>query len=289
MSIEQYKVEITPLEKDGVYQSTAIAVTDFVMQSGSILKQVDDGDFDIGVFVFDDVKLRLINNTGSIESSGRFWDVNSPSSIFKYKRDLAKVTITFLDKTGVETEQFSGLINDTLTKEDFDNGFVDITIMSKAGIFNKNAVLGGSVGDGMTVKEALESILDRPAITNFLNYSSSNINPALDVVIDSGSRLDNLSYKAALDKIMLMSGSVLIVDSSDNIIVKDRADNGNTKHEFFNAGDAKGLNNIIRMAGYNTGVQRAFNFYSIDKTFKKDQLLESEWGLRDKKIELRSL
>lgn len=284
MSIERYKIEITPLEKDGVYSATTYEVTDFTIQSSEILQQVDDGDFDIGVFTFDDVKIRLLCDTGSIETNGRYWDVNSPSSIFKYRRDLARVVVTLLDNEGLEVEQFKGLIDDTLTIEDYNNGYVDITVMSMAGIFNKNSVLGGSVRDGVTVKEALKGLLDRPQITNYLNYSDANMNPALDVVIDIGQKLDNKSYKDALNDLMVIAGSVLIIDVDDNIIVRDRADNSNTPHEYYNAGDALGRNNIIRLASYNTGVQRAFNKYEIEDTFKQDFAQSNQWGLREKEL-----
>jgi hypothetical protein len=38
-----------------------------------------------------------------------------------------------------------------------------------------------------------------------------------------------------------------------------------TIHRFYNSGDPKGRVNILRLNGYNTGVQRAFNSIEIDK------------------------
>lgn len=283
MAIEQYKVEINPLEKDGVYKG-ATDYTEWVSRISEITRQVDDGDFDIGIFSFDTLKLDMIGDTGSITTSGKFFDVNSTSSIFKFKRDLAKVDVSFLDKNSTEHLQFSGLINDTACVDNINNGNSELVVISKAGIFNKNAVVGGAVSDGMTVKEALESLLNRPIITNYVNYDVANINPALNVTIDKGSELDNLSYKAALDKIMLASGSVLLIDSSGDIIVKDRSDNGNSAHNFYNAGDPLGRNNIIALAKYNTGVQRSFNFFEIDKTIAFNNDLINIYGLRKKNI-----
>lgn len=289
MADEQYKINITPLEKQDTYQASPTEVTDFVLNVGDVTRQVDDGDFDIGVFTYDNVRLRLINDTGQIQTSGRFSDANSASSIFKYKRDLNIVDLVHVARDSTETTLFTGLVNDTLTRDNLDEGYTDFVVTGRAGIFSKNAVIGGSVGDGMTVKEALESLLDRPIITNYLTYDSANINPALDVVIDVGSELDNLSYKTALDKIMLASGSVLIVDSSNNIIVKDRSDNGNTSYKFYNSGDPLGRENIVELKNYNTGVQRAFNLYKIDKTVARDNNLIAEYGLREKSIDVAEI
>ena len=285
MAIEQYKVEITPLEKDNTYASEAIDVTEYTRLDGvtDIIEQVDDGDFDLGVFTLDSVKLRMIN------FSGKFSDVNSASSIFPFRRDLAKVVITFLDDDGNPDAQFRGFIDDTLTREDFDNAEVALTVISKSGLFNKIAVLGGSVSNNMTIKEALTEILDRPQVTNYLNYDIANMNPALNIEVNAGAEFDNITYRDALNTLMRISGSVLLVDSSDNIIVRDRTRNNNTPHKFYNEGDPLGRVNINRLAQFNTGVQRAFNFYKIDNIFAKDDNLIAENGLRQKDLSLNNI
>lgn len=289
MATPQHKVKITPLEKDRVYQSAATDVTEFVLSATDISRQVDDGNFDIGLFVYDNMRLKMGVGGQDITVTGRFFDNNSASSIFKYKRDLAQVDIIYLDKDGAENTIFTGLVNDTLTNDDFDNGINNFLVTGRAGVFSKYAVIGGSVGDGMTVKQALKSLLDRPFITDYLTYNAANINPALDIAIDVGSELDNLSYKAALDKIMLASGSVMYIDSSNNIIVKDRSDNGNSPYKFYNSGDPLGRVNIIGTRNYNTGVQRSFNLCKIDQTVAKNDNLALEYGLRSKDIDVKSM
>ncbi len=286
MAREQYKVLCTPLEKDRVYRDFSTDITDGVENIGDITMQVDDGDFDIGVFAFEDVQIRLINDTGSIKTNGKFYDSNSPSSIFKYKRDLAIIEIIYIDKNSNETTVFSGLVNDALSKDNLEDGTTTLTIIGKSSLFNKYPIIGGSVGDGMTTRQALKSILDRPIITDYLNYDANNINPSIDTIINFGSELDNLSYKAALDKIMLASGSVLLIDDNDNIIVKSRDDNGNEPYRFYNAGDPLGRENIINLVNFNNGVQRAFNFFEIDKTVSYNDSLINAFSLRKKKIDV---
>lgn len=276
-----FKVYITPLYKDDAYADT-IDVSDYTRLNGvsNIIEQVEQGDFDIGVFTNDGVKISMINFTE------KFSDSNSPTSIFPHKRDLAKVDIYFYNN-GIETGQFKGFIDDTFTKEDYDNATIDFTIIAKSGLFDKINVIGGSVGENATITEALTSLLDRPSITNYLTYDIANINPILEVRLDNGSKFDNLSYRKALNDLMLISGSILYIEN-DVIKVRSRAENDNEPYRFYNAGDDAGRTNIIRLAQYNTGVQRAFNSIKIDTTLANSQALIDEYGLRQKTIAIEN-
>jgi hypothetical protein len=276
-----YKIYITPLYKEGAYASQ-IDVTEYARLNGlsKIIEESDSKDLDIGLFTSSGFKMTMIN------LDERFSDSNAPNSIFPYKRDLAKVDVYFYDN-GVLTGQFNGFISDTFSKEDYKNSRVSLSVIDKSGIFGGLKVNGGSVGENATVTEALSSLLDRPSVTDYLNFDIANINPVLDIRIDAGSAFDNLSYRDAINKLMLISGSIMLIDSNDNIIVRSRTENDNTIHRFYNSGDPKGRVNILRLDGYNTGVQRAFNSIEIDKVVSTNDRLVAEYTLRKKTLDIK--
>lgn len=279
----EFHAYIAPLIRDAVY-SEYIDVTAYVQSGGvgELIEQVDDGDFDVGVFTNSGLVINMINQ------DGRFSDSNSPLSIFPHVRDLARVKLVFFDGD-TEILSFNGLIDDTLTKEDVTGSAVQFFVIERSGIFGKINVTGGAVADGNTVTQALKNLLSRPSVTNYLNYSSDNINVLLDVAIDSGAAFDGKNYKEALDMLMLISGSVLTVDASGAIIVRSRAHNDNVPHSFYGGGDSGGQANIIRLAEYNNGWHRAFNLFSVDKTSAKNQELIDSLSLRKKELPIKEI
>ena len=92
----QYKVLLTPLIAKNTYGETLditadIDISEFLSEKGigKIKSQVDNGDYDFGIFSFTDITLNVINY------SGKFNDESSSYSIFSFRRDLAKIKVQF--------------------------------------------------------------------------------------------------------------------------------------------------------------------------------------------------
>lgn len=281
---ESYEILIIPLHYKDIYDDVIEVTRDFNMSDyiedngvGVIKKEIDTGNFDFGTFVFDNVKLKGINRNGKLS----FINKNA-RSIFRYSRDLAKVQINYYD--GVSNTpyvRFKGLINEDGSTQDFKDKKVTFEVLSLASIMRKTIVTGGQISNNILFSTAIKRLINIPEITDLLTYNASNIDVQYDDYIDDGSYFDGLTTKEALDQLLLVSNSILIVDDDLNLIVKGRTENLTT-HNFYGAGDYYGRENIIDIKDYNDGLQRAFNSVKIGDIQYTDEIWQTDYGIRQK-------
>lgn len=256
-----YEILLTPLESKNTYGTTLditqdINMDDFIKDNGisSIKKEVDNGDFDFGVFVFDSINITCINY------DGKFSDPFDYRSIFKFGRDKAKIKINFFDGvTNTPAISFKGILDDRATKIDFSKSEVKIIFLSRDAIINRVTVTGGTITSGALISTAIKSILNVPEITSVLNYDPLNINVLNDYAIDDTTKIENKTAKESLDLLLSASNSILYVDRNDNIIVRSRDYNSGAVFNFYGENDLLGRQNIVSLREYNNGLQRAFN------------------------------
>ena len=283
--INVYKVLITPVKNINGYEASATDVTEYVISGGigDISLKSDANDFDIGQYTYDYVDIKFTN------FSGYFSDIEQPRTLFKFGRDKAKVEIQYRDLDGDYIASFKGIINDEFTVQDLNKNEVKLRVMSYDSIFRKLVATVGTVSPTMLVSTAFKVLLNRPAVTNLINYSASLITPLLDIAIDAVDGLENVSFKDAFNKLLEASCSVMFVDEDNYINVRSRTNNSNTPHYFWNWGDLLGRNNIIGIEKYNTGLQRAFNLFKIDLTSSQNTSSINEFALREKELSLEKI
>jgi len=279
-----YQVLITPLVDKDTYGSTVdvtkdIDISDQIKDGGigKIKREVDNGDYDIGVFTYGNITLKASN------IDGRFNNENDYRSIFKYSRDKAKVEIKFYDSNSSATISFKGIINEEGTKQDFLKDEVKFKVLSLDSVLRKTKIAAGVVSNGTTFSDAIKSIINVPSITSVLNYSASYVNVGLDLAIDDGSYFDNKTVKDGLDALMVASNSVMVVDSSDYMVVRDRTENSGSVFQFYGHGDLFGRENIIAIKAYNTGFHRMFNSVVVNDYESSNTGLIDVYNLRQKK------
>lgn len=256
-----YQVLLTPLIGRNTY-GNALDVTgefeidDFVNAKGisSINREIDNGDFDFGVFVYDSINLTCFN------IDGRFAPPEDSRSIFVYSRDKARVKINFFDGINEEAViSFEGIIDERSTRMNFDNDQIKFKILSQDSILNRVKVPAGAVTNGNLISLAIKNLLQLPEITAVLIFDENNINVQNDYEIDNGGFFDNMSVREALDGLLGASNSALIVSKQNEIIVRSRIYNTGSVFTFFGHGDIFGRENIINISGYNDGLHRMFN------------------------------
>jgi hypothetical protein len=282
----QYQVLITPLISKNAYGDEIdvtqdIDISEFVSEKGigKIKTQIDNGDYEFGIFTFSDIKLTLINY------DGRFNDESDPISIFPYRRDLAKVTVNFIDTDGTTTISFDGLVNDEGTRQDYNKGLVKLKVLSRSSIFKKTKVPAGIITNGTLFSDAIKNILNITDITSVLTYDASKINVGLDLEIDDGSKFDNRTVKDALNDLLVVSSSILYVDSTNTMIVSNRTEDTSTPlHNFFGGNDIFGRENILSLKKFNNGLHRMFNSLVINGTITEDLISVNRLGIRQKSL-----
>ena len=269
----QYKVFITPLISKNTYGNEIdvtqdIDISEVVTKNGigKISQQIDNGDYEFGVFTYSDLQLTAINR------DGRFSDENSYDSIFRFKRDKAKIRVDFVSQDNTVTINFKGIINEEATREDVTKGLIKFRVLSNSSIFRKTKVSGGSIANGTTFKNALFSILNNTDITAILNLDIDNIEVGIDLIIDDGSAFDNLVVQEALNQLLVASSSVLFVDDDDNIIITTRNNDNTTIYRFFGGQEVFGRENILKLQNYNNGLHRLFNSVSVNNDLSEDPI-----------------
>jgi hypothetical protein len=280
----RYQVLFTVLIDADTYGSTVdvtqdVDITDSIRDISSITNEIDNGDYDIGVFTFGAITLTAKNH------ERKFSPAEDWRSIFPYKRDKTKVHIKFFDKAGNSVFSFRGLINDDATRAEITGNDVKFKVLSLDSILRQVQVTGGQVSSGMLFSEAIKSILNVPEITTVINYSASDVNVDLDLAIDDGDYFTDSSSKDALHELLLASNSILYIDKSDNLYVKPRTESANIFY-FYGRHDPYGRENITKISSYNTGVQRAFSSIKINETVKTSAAYVDLYGFRQKEITL---
>lgn len=279
-----YRVLITPLVSEGVYGSTVdvtqdVDMTDFISNFSNVKQEIDNADYDIGIFTFGNLTLNCLNN------KRKFSDETEALSIFPYIRDKAKVEIQYRDKEANEITRFKGLINDDATRLDIKTNIVRFKVLSLDSIFRQVSIPPGAIVIGDLFSTVIKKILNVPEITNTLNYNPANINVNLDLAIDNGEVFSNAVVKTSLDQLLRASNSILYIDENDNVIVTDRAENVAT-FSLFGNGDKYGRENILSIKKFNNGTHRVFNSIKVGETeVSTDDAWVAENGFRQKEFD----
>lgn len=279
MRVEQ--VFITPLIKEGIY-GTEVEVSDFVKIDGlsKIKKSIDSTDYSIGVYRFNDLRLKCENARGTFNE-------NDSRSIFPFTRDKAIVRVVVLEidsKTfiTIAKTQFEGLINDEATRQNITTDVITFVALSKDSVFRTTQVQAGIITVGTLASAAILSILSQPSITDVLVIDIVNINPEFDFVIDVPEALDSLEVKEALDLLLFATSSALLI-KNDVVFVQTRNPVQDEDEALILRGRGEISNNanIISVSAYNTGKQRQFNSIILNKTVViTDDINVAEFGLR---------
>ena len=262
----RYKIQMTPLEFIDSYGSS-IDITKYATINGvpSITAEIDQGDFDVGIFNFDSVNLTLDNSLG--------W-FNDPDldarSIIPFRRDSAIIEIIYIDNDEVEYQSFKGIIADRATTQDLDNHTISFYILSLDSIFEKVVVRQGVLKTNETVSQCLVRLFTNPIIDRLLNADLADINPTIDHIVDDVTKFDNLTVKKTVDNLLQSSNGILLIDSSANISVRSRAANTNTPHGLY-LNDQFRRDNILSFNNLNNGLQRMFNYVVVNDTVSINQ------------------
>ena len=153
----QYKVYFTPRTSLNTYGSE-IEVSANIISTSTMKKSIDAADYDIGVFYYGDVKLKVDNY------NGKFSDQYDFRSIFPYGRDLAKVKVTYNDKNG-ESTVFNGLLDDKATRINFEKEEVSLVCPSSDSVLRTLRVSADTIGNGITAQDAFKALLNKADIT----------------------------------------------------------------------------------------------------------------------------
>lgn len=277
----RYFVYFTPLVGDDTY-GDEVDVSDYVEFKGigAVKRSLDSNDYDVGAYVYNDLDIKVVNQ------NGLFNDETDGRSMFTFSRDLTKVRIVFENDDG-QTITFRGIISDEASKLDTKTERVTFRVLSKDSIIRTSQVSGGSISNGTNVRNAFFSILNIPRITSVLNVDIANINPDLNFVIDAGNEFDDKPVKEAVAQLLFASNSVMVVDSSDNVIIRSRDEDESTDVlNLYGPFDLKRRQNVVNLFDYNSGKHRTFTSVLVNDTERSLNAYVAAFGFRQKQAEM---
>lgn len=265
--MSQVRVYITPFLSTGAY-GTEQEVTEYVISLGSLGVDTDSADYQIGVFRNSSVKMTLNNR------DGLFSDVGIDQSIFLYKRADAKVRITYTEDNNLpfcgtaicgeailceELTVFQGLLSDDSFLEEAGQEKAEFIVLGYESLFSRITVPFSAIANGDLISEVIYAILNQTVITDLMTVSLANILPSLDLEIDSKVDLENLTGKDAIDRLLLLSNSVLKIVGT-TIYVTNRDASAALIYTFHGQASVDGAENIINVRNISNGKNRIFNY-----------------------------
>jgi hypothetical protein len=265
---------INPFDDNGDYTSNVDVSKDVENSSLSAITQsIDSSEYELGVFKYSNQSIKFNNK------NGKYSDVETFQSIFRYKRADSIVTHTYQINEGPfcgdaftgeaclseEVVIFKGLVNDESLVTDIRRQDVTITVLGFESMFGRTLVPFDTLADGDTISEVLFKILNQNAITDLMSVSVENLTPALDLAIDTVAWFENKTVKQALDKLLLCANSVLYI-RDDTVYVTNREPSASIEATFYGQASALGAENISTIKNLKNGVSRVYNFVTWKDT-----------------------
>ena len=275
---KQYKVYLTPRTGEFTY-GTEVQVSAEILNTGikTMKRTIDSSDYEIGVYTYGDINIKMVNKNGKYNNE---WDRRS---FFKYSRDLAKIRVDYSDNNG-DVTRFKGLINEEGTRQNIEKEEITFKVLSQDSVMRTTKVAAGLIPNAVLASAAIKSILNQAKVLSVLNYSASNINVDQDFTIDDGTKFDNVVVRKALNSLLAASNSVLVIDSSDNVIVQGRDASTASVFSLYGPYDEKNRQNIHGVKKYNTGRHRTFTSVKIGDTESTNNGYSLDYGYRQKKF-----
>lgn len=292
----KWRVYINPFDESGNY-SDYIEVTDDLKKGGigSINQDLDNTEYDIGVYRVSNFNIVLRND------HGHYSDVGEIQTIFHYKRSESLIKITWeIEEDGPllgtaesgsgfmseEKTMFIGLLNDESLSMDLEDQDIKFTCLGRETLFKSTVVPFGTISNGQLFSVVLYNLLNQTRITNLLTVDLANIVCGLDQTIDSISSLQNKTVQEGLNKLLLASNSVLTI-KNDTIYISARAPSAAVKLTLYGQGSTSGPENIMKFSDIKNGLNRTFNYF----TWKSTALLAEDvsstglYGARKKELD----
>lgn len=296
MSTGAFHIYIKPFDDYGDYQTEWTDVTSDVDMDacGSIAIDLDNTEYDIGVYRNSAFKLTLRNE------HGKYSEADSAKSIFKYKRADSLVRITWEQELGgaicgiaicedaylgEEVVMFEGLLNDDSFKGSLKTQKVDFQILGKESIFARERVPFGTISAGDLLSAVVYACLNQAKVTELLTVSADNISLGIDMAIDSIASLQNKTIQEGLNKLLLVSNSVLYIED-DVVHVAPRTPLAAVSFTFYGQASNLGPENAISIENIKNGLAKTYNFFTWQGTTLsvEDSASVQKYGLRKKEL-----
>ena len=301
--MSRFRAYINPRDDAGNFTGYQEVTEDVNLESmGEIQQQIDNDEYSVGLFRFNDFSLKFRNE------HGRYSDVDVVESMFRFRRSGSKFKLTWegvddgpqcgLAVAGAShgatlndiTDVFIGVISDEATKLDIDDQRISFRVLSTDSTFLNVTAPFASFSIGQLYSDAIFAALNQSEITEYLTVSALNINVGLDQTFDSVSEFENKTVKEFLDEVLFQSNSVLYI-KDETIFVASRDGGLTSQFTFRGQASNEGIEDIIKISDVNTGLNNVFNYWTWKDTtlLKKDDASITTNGVRKREVDLEGV
>jgi len=291
--VSRIRFYITPFKDDGTYDSE-IQVTKDVIKLGRFREQLDNTEFSVGIIRFSDFSFTLRNE------KGKYSDVGTNDTIFKFKRAGSKLRITWdpsdkdlcvgfftvPDIVPDEIAVFEGVLDDRTSKTTLDEQDVDFRGLGHHKLFEEIDVPFSTINNVDLLSVVIFKCLNQALLTDFpITVLQANITVDTDQTIDDKSSLENLTVLEALKELLQAGNATLRIDGT-TIKVSARVATAAVQKTFFGQAAAGGIQNIIDIKKYKSGLNRMFNYLTWEETtlLKQNTSTSDTFGIKKKEI-----
>jgi hypothetical protein len=295
--IHKYRVYFKFFTDYGTYQTDWTEVTEYCHMSsiGTLQMNLDNTEYDVGVYRNPSFTITMRND------AGYFSEVGEATSFFRYSRTNTQVKVTFeaedhcisgLGSCGYTYASsgpniiFQGLLSDESMELFLANQTISFPVIGLESLFHQVIVPYGSLTPGMTATNFLYTILNQTRITNLLTVSLSNIAPNLNLAITPITDFEFKTVKETLDKILLVTNSVLYINTNREVIIAPRTASSALQKTFYGQASSLGPEDILDIKSIKNGLSRTFNYWTWDDTaiYAEDSTSIAKYGYRKKAL-----
>lgn len=280
------------------YVADWIEVSKDVSELGTLTQALDNTEYEVGVFRASNVKLSLLNH------HGYYSDVGNVDTIFKYTRARSLVKITWEpgnhpliagffnadDPDAIASEEitvFEGLLDDVGTQQKIDDADVDFQVLGYEALLNELVVPYSSIANGDSQAAAIYAMLNQSPFNARVTVALANISTGAAATIDDKSDLENKTVLEALKQILVATSSVLWIENNV-VYVAPRTASSTVAYTFYGQGAIDGIENIVSIDQYRSGVNKIRNFWTWKDTTLAvgDTSSRNKYGTQKREIDL---
>ena len=272
--MSQPRVYIKPFDVSGDYESSFTNITKDTLKVSKIQQELDNTEYDIGIYRNSSLKLTLRNDHGrylNVESSKSIFNFKRADSIFKvtWDRNSTPLICGFLHcgnfMLGKEVDLYEGLLTDVSGTSNIDDQEISFNILGYESLFSRVEVPYATISNGDLTSSVIYDCLNQSKITDLLTVDAGNISLSTDQTIDDKSSLENETVEDALAELLKISNSVLYIKDK-TIYVQARTPSASVQYNFYGQASNNGIENVINIKNYRDGVNRLYNYFTWEDT-----------------------
>lgn len=252
------------------YEAGWTDLTSYLLDASDVkvVSKMDFDSFGYGEFKTSNITFSMDNTQGYFDNENSMYAFFSNTLTRHYTKVRYSAGYYDSENERVDEVVFTGLLNEKEIHKNFMKGTVQFSALSLNQILYETFTQSGAIASSNLFSQIVAVICGQ--VSNFINYSSGNINPYDDIYIDNPEFYENKPISEVLTLLCQRANSAWYIDSSDNLIVRDRSLNSNTPFQFIGGAGQKYSTNILSIEFYDEGFTKMINtvIYKTDQTYQ---------------------